>query len=139
MGIPTTVIVLKKSRVNKDVLFIDASKDFNKEKNQNTMSSAHINAILDAYIKREDIEKYAHVASFEEIVKNDYNLNIPRYVDSFEEEEPIDIVAVSREIISLNAKIYDAEAAFLTMLDDLVITDESRELIEATKEVFRHG
>lgn len=137
-SIPTTVIVLKKSRINKDVLFIDASKGYDKEKNQNTMSSAHIQAILDAYIKREDTEKYAHVASFEEIVENDYNLNIPRYVDTFEEEEPIDIVAVSKEIVSLNAKIYDAEAALLSMLDELAITDESRELIEATKEVFRH-
>ena len=68
------------------------------------MTDAHIEKILNAYKSREDIDKFAHLASSEEIVENDYNLNIPRYVDTFEEEEPIDIKAVMAEIKELEAK-----------------------------------
>lgn len=136
-SIPTTVIILKKNRTNRDVLFIDASKDFDKGKNQNTMTDEHIQTILDAYIDRKDIDKYAHLATFDEIKENDYNLNIPRYVDTFEEEEPIDIVQVSQEITKLNSEIKQAEAEFLTMLDQLAITPETKDLIEATKGVFK--
>ena len=137
-SIPTTVIILKKSRTNRDVFFIDASKDFDKGKNQNTMTDDHISAILNAYIERKDIDKYAHLASFDEIKENDYNLNIPRYVDTFEEEEPIDIVAVSQEINQLNAVIKQAETDFLAMLDELAVTPDTKDLIEASKGVFRH-
>lgn len=136
-SIPTTVIILKKNRTNRDVLFIDASKNFDKGKNQNTMTDEHIQTILDAYIDRKDIDKYAHLATFDEIKENDYNLNIPRYVDTFEEEEPIDIVQVSQEITKLNSEIKQAEAEFLTMLDQLAITPETKDLIEATKGVFK--
>lgn len=135
--IPTTVIILKKNRSTKDVLFIDASKEFEKGRNQNLLKPKHIDKIVDTYIKREDVEKYAHVASFDEIVENDYNLNIPRYVDTFEEEEPIDIAELGRELVNLNAEIKQAEEEFLNMLDELEVTEESREIIEATKEVFR--
>lgn len=135
-SIPTTVIILKKNRMNKDVLFIDASNDFTKAKNQNILEPQHIERILATYKNRENIEKYAHVATFEEIEENDFNLNIPRYVDTFEEEEPIDIVALSKEMVDLNAEIAKAEAEFLSMLDELAVTDTSRDLIEATKAVF---
>lgn len=136
-SIPTTVIILKKSRTSKDVLFIDASKDFEKKKAQNFMTDAHIDKIVNAYRSREDIEKYAHVASFDEIKENDFNLNIPRYVDTFEEEEPIDLVTVSQELVTLNQEIKTAEATFLSMLDELAVTDDSRAIIEATKAVFQ--
>lgn len=136
-SIPTTVIVLKKNRTDRDVLFIDASKEFDKGKNQNTMTDQHIEKILQTYINREDVDKYSHLASFEEIKENDYNLNIPRYVDTFEEEEEIDIVAVSQEIVKLNAEIKQAETEFLAMLDELAITPETKDIIEATKGVFR--
>ncbi|HAQ0893898.1 TPA: SAM-dependent DNA methyltransferase, partial [Enterococcus faecium] len=85
-SIPTTVIILKKDRAKKDVLFIDASQDFEKIKTQNTLRDYHIDAILEAYKTRTIKDKYAYVAEFDEIVENDYNLNIPRYVDTFEEE-----------------------------------------------------
>lgn len=91
-GIPTCIIILKKNNTNRDILFIDASKDFVKEKAKNYLTEEHINKILSVYSERKDIEKYSHLASFEEIKSNDYNLNIPRYVDTFEEEEPIDLV-----------------------------------------------
>ena len=135
-SIPTTVIILKKDREKRDVLFIDASKDFEKGKNQNVLTEAHITKIEEAYIKRETIDKYSYLAPFEEIEENDFNLNIPRYVDTFEEEEPIDIVELSREMVDLNLQIKQNETEFLAMLDELVVTDETRELIEATKRIF---
>ena len=136
-SIPTTVIILKKNRTSRDVLFIDASKDFIKGKNQNKLSQENIDRIVGTYKKREDVEKFAHVASFEEIRDNDFNLNIPRYVDTFEEQEEIDIVELGKELVALNQQIKAAENDFLTMLDELAITDETREIIEATKAVFQ--
>ena len=136
-SIPTTVIILKKNRTSRDVLFIDASKDFIKGKNQNKLSQENIDRIVETYKKREDVEKFAHVASFEEIRDNDFNLNIPRYVDTFEEQEEIDIVELGKELVALNQQIITAENDFLAMLDELAVTDETREIIEATKAVFR--
>lgn len=136
-SIPTTVIILKKNRSNRNVLFIDASNDFNKGKNQNKLTQKNIDKIVEAYQKREDIEKYAHVAEFDEIKENDFNLNIPRYVDTFEEEPPIDLVQLSQELVSLNKEIEAAELDFLSLLNDLAVTDETRAMVEATKEVFQ--
>ena len=135
-SIPTTVIILKKNRDNRDVLFIDASNDFEKQKNQNMLRDSDIEKIIRTYKSRENVEKYAHLASFEEIESNDFNLNIPRYVDTFEEEEPIDIVALSQEIVDLNQEISKTEQEFLSMLNQLAVTDDSREIIEATKRIF---
>ncbi|MBM6942109.1 MULTISPECIES: type I restriction-modification system subunit M [Collinsella] len=111
-GIPTTILVFKKNRTTKDILFIDASREFEKAKNQNRLTEGHINKIVETYQKREDVEKYAHVATLDEIRENDYNLNIPRYVDTFEQEEEIDLAEVrrlleqdEREIAELEAKI----------------------------------
>ena len=105
-GIPVCVLVLKSKRNgNSDnVMFIDASKEFKPGKNQNTLEQEYIDKIVDAYVKREDIEKFAHKAKMSEIIENDYNLNIPRYVDTFEEEEPVDLVAVKAEIQKLDTE-----------------------------------
>lgn len=136
-SIPTTVIILKKNRTTRDVLFIDASKDFIKGKNQNKLSQENIDRIVETYKKREGVEKFAHVATFKEIKENDFNLNIPRYVDTFEEQEEVDIVELGKELVALNQQIKAAENDFLAMLDELAVTDETSEIIEATKAVFR--
>ena len=81
-----------------DILFIDASREFEKGKNQNKLSDKHIEKIFETYHERKEVERYSHRASLEEIKENDYNLNIPRYVDTFEEEEPIDLDAVTAEL-----------------------------------------
>lgn len=101
--IPVVVLVLKSKRNgNSDnILFIDASKEFIPGKNQNEMTDDHIQKIVDAYIRRENIEKFAHVASMDEIKQNDYNLNIPRYVDTTEEEEEIDLVQVRADLVEI--------------------------------------
>ena len=136
-SIPTTVIILKKNRTIRDVLFIDASKEFIKGKNQNKLSLENIDKVVETYKNRENVEKYAYVASFDEIKENDFNLNIPRYVDTLEEQEEIDIVELGKELVSLNQQIKEAENDFLAMLDELAVTDDTRDIIEATKAVFR--
>lgn len=123
-SIPTTVIILKKDRPTKDVLFIDASQGFEKAKNQNTLTDEHIDTILEAYAKRENKEKYAYVTEFEEIVENDYNLNIPRYVDTFEEEEDIPLETISTKIQQTKKDLAHAEDELLGMLNELHGTTE---------------
>ena len=135
-SIPTVVLILKKNRSERDVLFIDASKDFEKQKNQNNLRTMDIQKIVNTYKKRESVSKYAHLAAYDEIVSNDYNLNIPRYVDTFEEEEPIDIVALGKEMTDLNQQIKQKESEFLKLLDQLAVTAESRDIIAATKNIF---
>ncbi|MDH2207777.1 MULTISPECIES: type I restriction-modification system subunit M [Empedobacter] len=104
-SIPTCILVFKKCKEDPDhILFIDASKDFEKVKNQNMLRDEHIDKIVETYRNRTSIEKYSHLATLQEVAENDYNLNIPRYVDTFEEEEEIDIHAVMQEIKSLEAK-----------------------------------
>ena len=109
-GIPTCIIVLKKDNPNHDVLFIDASQDFTKERARNVMEPEHIEKIFKAYQERKDIDKYAHLASFAEIKDNDFNLNIPRYVDTFEEEAPIDLEAVFNDYAEIANKEQEIDA-----------------------------
>ncbi len=111
-SIPVAVLVFDRSREKgganegrKDVLFIDASRDYLPGKNQNALSDDHLNIIVDTYRKREVKEKYSYLAAFEEIKENDFNLNIPRYVDTFEEEAEIDIDAVQKEIDDLEKEL----------------------------------
>lgn len=97
-SIPATVMIFKKCREYDDnIIFIDASKEFEKGKNQNRLTNNNIDKIFDTYLKRKEVKKYSHRATLKEIKENDYNLNIPRYVDTFEEEELIDIEKVAKE------------------------------------------
>lgn len=124
-SIPTCIIVLKKHRDGRDVLFIDASKKFNKGKKQNEMLDEHIDEVMNLYTKRETVEKEAFLASFEDIEKNDFNLNIPRYVDTFEEEEPIDLNALLTDMKKTNEEIEKVEGEFLSLMKQLTSTDET--------------
>ena len=124
--IPACILVFKKNRKDKNVVFIDASKKdktgklrYVKGKNQNILEEKHINDIVQAFQKRKNIDRFVHVASIKEIVENDYNLNIPRYVDTFEEEEIIDIEQVQRNIKRLKAEIAKAEAKMDGYLKEL--------------------
>ena len=121
-SIPTTIIILKKNRTNKDVFFIDASKEFEKGKNQNNMTEDHIAKILETYQKRENVEKFAHLASFEDIVENDYNLNIPRYVDTFEEEPVVPLADLADQLAEIDKEIGEVEARLAHMRSQLVGT-----------------
>ena len=102
-SIPTCILVMKKCRTNPDdILFIDGSNDFEKGKNQNRLLPEHIDKIISTYHNRETIEKYSYVAPLSEVKENDYNLNIPRYVDTFEEEESVDLNDVVKQIKAIN-------------------------------------
>lgn len=119
-SIPTVILVFKKCREhNEDILFIDASNEFDKGKNQNLLTEEHVNKIVQTYLNRETIDKYSYVATLDEVKENDYNLNIPRYVDTFEEEEPVDLQAVSQRIAEIDREIASIDQELATYLKEL--------------------
>lgn len=127
-GIPVAILVIDRSREKggknenkKDILFIEASKEFKKAKAQNILEDKNIDRIFDAFKDRKDVEKFAHIADFAEIKENDFNLNITRYVDTFEEEDPIDIEANLKELEELNPEIEKLEKKMDEYLTDLGI------------------
>jgi len=121
-SIPTCIMVLKKNRENKgDVLFIDASEHFEKVKTQNKLRPEDIEKIIYTYKERTTIDKYSYVATLDEIEENDYNLNIPRYVDTFEEEEPVDLDAVSEELKALDQDISETDKTISDFCEELGI------------------
>ncbi len=139
-SIPTCIIVLKKHREGRDVLFIDASNLFEKEKKQNVMNDEHIDKVLELYNDRKTVDKLAYLATYEDIKANDFNLNIPRYVDTSEEEKAIDLKVLTRNIKETNQAIKESNAALMAMLDDLTFNsseteDAVKEFIETLKEV----
>lgn len=110
-SIPTCILVLKKNREHTgNILFIDASHDFDKQKNQNKLLPEHLDNVLDVFSKRADVEKYAKVASLQEVKDNDYNLNIPRYVDTFEAEDEIDLDAIAKQLQALEVESQKTDA-----------------------------
>ena len=104
-GIPATILLFKKQRSTTDVLFIDASREYDDRDSQNRLRSQDIEKIVETFCAYETVDKYAYRAKFEEIEENEFNLNIPRYVDTFEEEEPVDLEAVQREIRDLETQL----------------------------------
>ncbi len=120
-GIPVCLLVLKSKRNgnSNNILFIDASKEYKPGKNMNTLEEEHLAKIIDAYKERKDIDKFCHVATMEEIEANDFNLNIPRYVDTSEKEEEIDLAAKAEDIEKLNSEIKMAEDELKKYFDEL--------------------
>ena len=119
-SIPTVILVFKKCRENNDnILFIDASKSYEKGKNQNILRDEDVDKIITAYQDRKEIEKFSHVAKLTEIQENEYNLNIPRYVDTFEEEEPIDLHEVQKQIDDIDKQIAEVDKELEPYLKEL--------------------
>lgn len=106
-GIPAAILIFNKARKRKEVLFVDASREYQEGKKQNKLRIQDIEKIEQAYKKFETVEKYSYRATLDEIKENDFNLNIPRYVDTFEEEEPVNIKATQKEIEKLEAELAD--------------------------------
>lgn len=122
-SIPTCIMVYKKCREQpEDILFIDASNEFEKVKTQNVLRNVHIDKIISTYRNRTEIEKYSKRASLQEIIENDYNLNIPRYVDTFEAEESIDIDALAQELKSLEVEIKKTDQSIAEFCKELNIS-----------------
>ena len=121
-SIPTCIMVFKKCRENSDdILFIDASNEFEKVGKQNVLRQEHIDKIIDTYGNRKTIDKFSYVSNVDELIENEYNLNIPRYVDTFEEEEPIDLNAVSSELKSLESDIIETDKSISDFCEELNI------------------
>jgi type I restriction enzyme M protein len=133
-SIPTCILVLKKDRAShaersRNILFIDASQHFEKVKTQNYLREEDITKIIDTYtaysspLKRgvAEVDKYSHVAPLTEVAENDYNLNIPRYVDTFEEEEPVDLAAVSKELREVAERSRSTDATIADFCNQLGI------------------
>ena len=125
-GIPVAILVFDRSREEggknekrKDILFIDASREFTSAKTQSVLEPAHIDKIIATYRKRSEIEKYSHKATPDEITENDFNLNIPRYVDTFEPEAEIDVAAVQKEIVTIEAELAEVRARMAKHLKEL--------------------
>ena len=136
-SIPTCIIVLKKHREGRDVLFIDASSLYTKEKKQNVMHEEHIDKVLKLYRDRKTVDKLAYVASFDDIRANDYNLNIPRYVDTSEEEEEIDLKQLTQDIRETNEAIKEENRTLLSMLRELTFrSEETKEAVEDFIKIF---
>lgn len=133
--IPTVVLIFKKKRQVGDVLFIDASKEFTKEKAHNKIEDKHISKILHAYHERNDIDKFAHVASLNEIKENEYNLNIPRYVDTFEPEPVKPLHEIMADMQELDEEITHTSQELSIMLQELRGTtpEADKEFKEFTK------
>jgi len=104
-GIPAAILLFNKGKTHGDVLFIDASRDYADAKNQNILTEAHLDKIVATYEAFQTVDKYAYRATAQEIADNDFNLNIPRYVDTFEEEAEIDLGAVKKEIAQLEGEL----------------------------------
>lgn len=121
--IPTVIIVLKKSKQGKEVLFIDAKKEFVKGR-PNELTQENIEKILNCYKERKTVEKFSNLVSYEEIKGNEYNLNIPRYVDTYEEEPVKDLGTIAREYSEINKQIKQTEKELIEMLTNMTSTDQ---------------
>ena len=120
-GIPTCIMVFKKERNTSDILFIDASKHYEKVKTQHVLRSTDIEKIITTYRERKTEDKFSYLATKEEVIENDYNLNIPRYVDTFEAEEEVDIERVSEELKTLEKDIVEADKSIAEFCKELNI------------------
>ena len=134
-SIPTVILVLKKNKENRDVMFIDASKGFEKKKNQNELREEDIQKILDTYEKREDVERYAHLAKYDEIGENDFNLNIPRYVDTFVPEPPVDLKKVASDLHDTDVEIEKNQKELVGMLKEL--TSDDRDVMDGLDAIIK--
>lgn len=118
-GIPVCLLVLKMQRDTTDVLFIDAAREFEKAKNKNLLKPEHVAKIVKAYDDRQELDKYAHVATLAEIKKNGYNLNIPRYVDTFEPEPVASLTEIMNDMVEVDAEIAHNYQKLATSMNDL--------------------
>lgn len=138
-SIPTCILVFRKTEARKDtdILFIDASANFEKAKNQNKLTSDHIDEIIETYQNRAEVHKYAYVATLDEIKENDYNLNIPRYVDTFVEEEVITLPELAKELVAVRSEINESTDKLFNLLSELKgTTTEAQEELEQFIDLF---
>ena len=133
-SIPVALLVLTKAQTNDTIMVIDASSEFEKGKNQNKLKEEHIQKIIETYNNNNDVDKYAHVTSIDEIKDNDYNLNIPRYVDTFEDEPDVDLAKVTADLLTIDTEVKACTKELLSMLDDIVgTTPDANAMLQTMK------
>ncbi len=119
VGIPAALLFFRRGKADESVFFIDASREFEKGKNQNKLRTEDLEKIVATWRARADVPKYSHRATPDEIAANDFNLNIPLYVDTFEEEEQVDLVAVQAEIARLEAELVATRSELANAIREL--------------------
>lgn len=133
-AIPVFVLVLERNSEN--ILVVDASKDFSKSGKNNVMEQAHIDKVLKAFFDFKEIKKFAHVASYEEIKDNDFNLNIPRYVDTYEPEPLPDMKTLLKELEEIRQEERKTMGELYEMLGDLVGPAEDMAIIDTHRQIL---
>ena len=122
---------------SENVLFIDASKDFVKQSAQNNMTEEQISRVVSTYLNRNEIDKYSHIASYSEIEENDYNLNIPRYVDSFIPEPLPDATEILENLKTIDEEEQMVKTELYKMLSNLVGNDEDMKIVQDHKRIIK--
>ena len=122
-GIPAAILIFKRNKANNKVLFIDASREFEQGSNQNKLRTKDLEKIHATYKARATVDKYATLAEFDELKENDFNLNIPRYVDTFEAEPDVDMAAVNADIGALKAQLVDVDSKMAGYLRELGLNE----------------
>ena len=135
-SIPTCIVVLKKQRTGRDVLFVDASKLFEKRKTQNVMTAEHIEHVMALYEKRETVEKESYLAPYEEIRRNDYNLNIPKYVDSHERKPKINLWRINEDLSQINQDLIEAYNEFGLLLKAVKCDSEIADSVQQLSSIW---
>lgn len=125
-SIPTCILVLRKKKTDNNILFIDASKEYKQGKKQNELTVDNVDKIVDTYEKRKNVDKYSHLVTLEEIKKNDFNLNIPRYVDTTEPEPLVNLAEVIQNLAKTEQEIRNCEMELAGMLRNMYSTDGSK-------------
>jgi len=121
VGIPAALMFFRRDKKDRNVLFIDARREYGEGRNQNKLRDEDVAKIVATWRARKDVPKYAHLATLEELTENDYNLNIPLYVDTFEEEASIDLDAVKTEIARIEAELAKTRADLARALQELQV------------------
>lgn len=134
-SIPVFLLVLEYH--SQDVLFIDASKEFVKKAAQNDLDQQHIEKVVNTFLNRREIEKYSYIAKYEEIEENDFNLNIPRYVDTFEEEALPDVRQILKNLKQIDQEETKLKADLYDMLNDLTGSKEDMDVVETHKNILK--
>lgn len=136
--IPVVILLLRKGRSQKDVFFVDAKDEFTKGKAQNSLDVEHIKKIAAVVSLRMTTERFSYLAGWEEIIENGFNLNIPRYVDTFIPEEVQPLGVILRELIEIDKEIAETEREFARLFGQLVATEPTKQAeLEAEQELMR--
>lgn len=125
--IPTVILVLKKNKVNKDILFMDASEEFKKAPPKNVLEEKHIDKILETYQGNKEIDRFSKLIKLEEIEENDYNLNIPRYIDTFVEEYVPPLKDILKELEEVDNEIREHTLSFAKLMKQLTSNNKEEE------------